>query len=301
MKKQSIIVDSLLTSLAPVIWGSTYLITTEMLPPDRPLLAAVLRALPAGLILLAISRQLPVGQWWWRALVLGVLNIGAFFYFLFVAAYHLPGGVAAIVMSVQPMIVLLLGLGLLGERIRPLQLLACLVGAIGVALLVLQPSARLDATGVLAGLAGAASMATGIVLVKRWGRPAGVSVLTFTGWQLVVGGAVLAPLALWTEGMPPVLTARNWLGFGFLGIVGALFAYVIWFRGIQRLPALTVSFLSFASPLTATLLGFAILGQRLSLMQMLGAAAVVAAVVIVQLRRPPGALPPAAPAAMTVR
>lgn len=297
MKKQSLIADALLTSLAPIIWGSTYLVTTELLPPDRPLLASVLRALPAGLILLAIGRQLPAGQWWWRALVLGVLNIGAFFYFLFVAAYHLPGGVAALVMSVQPMIVLLLGLGLLGEKIRPLQLLACFIGAAGIALLVLQPSARLDAIGVMAGLAGAASMASGIVLSKRWGRPQGVSLLNFTGWQLAVGGMVLVPIALLTEGMPPPLTARNWLGFGYLGLVGALFAYVIWFRGIGRLPALTVSFLSFASPLAATLLGFAVLGQSLSLTQMLGAAAVICAVVIVQLRRPPAVLPPAAAAA----
>ena len=68
-----------------------------------------MRALPAGLILVALGRVSPHGIWWWRAIVLGVLNIGAFFYFLFVAAYHLPGGVAALVMSVQPMIVLVLG------------------------------------------------------------------------------------------------------------------------------------------------------------------------------------------------
>ncbi len=291
MKTHTLMFDSLLTALAPAIWGSTYLITTELLPPGRPLLAAVLRALPAGLILLAIGRKLPAGAWWWRALVLGVLNIGAFFYFLFVAAYHLPGGVAALVMSIQPMIVLLLGLGLLGERIRPAQVLACVVGALGIALLVLKPAARLDGIGILAGLAGATCMAAGIVLTKRWGRPEGVSVLNFTGWQLVVGGAVLVPVAALTEGMPPALTGANWLGFAYLGIVGALFAYMVWFRGIQRLPALTVSFLSFASPLMAALLGYVFLGQSFSLTQMLGAGAVIAAVVIVQPRRP------AAPAA----
>lgn len=296
MKKNTLIFDTLLTALAPAIWGSTYLITTELLPPGRPLLAAVLRALPAGLILLAIGRKLPVGVWWWRALLLGVLNIGAFFYLLFVAAYHLPGGVAALVMSIQPMLVLLLGVGLLGEKIRPAQILACVVGAAGIALLVLRPAARLDSIGIMAGLAGAASMATGIVLTKRWGRPEGVSVLNFTGWQLVVGGALLVPLALWSEGLPPALSSGNYLGFAYLGIVGALFAYMIWFRGIQRLPALTVSFLSFASPLMASLLGFAFLGQHLSLTQMLGALAVIAAVVIAQPRRPAAASLAAVPA-----
>lgn len=91
------------TALTPIIWGTTYLVTTELLPPDRPLLAAVLRALPAGLLLVVLTRRLPQGIWWWRALVLGFLNIGAFFALLFVAAYRLPGGIAAIIIASQPL------------------------------------------------------------------------------------------------------------------------------------------------------------------------------------------------------
>lgn len=83
------------TAIAPALWGTTYLVTTEFLPPDRPLLAGTLRALPAGLILLAFTRTLPRGSWWLKALALGTLNIGAFFALLFVSAYRLPGGVSA--------------------------------------------------------------------------------------------------------------------------------------------------------------------------------------------------------------
>ena len=71
--------DVALTAFAPAAWGTTYIVTTELLPPDRPLLAAALRALPAGLALAALSRRRPSGVWWWRAGVLGALNIGAFF------------------------------------------------------------------------------------------------------------------------------------------------------------------------------------------------------------------------------
>jgi drug/metabolite transporter (DMT)-like permease len=78
----------------PAVWGTTYIVTTELLPPGRPLLTAALRALPAGLLLLAVTRRLPHGDWWWRAAVLGTLNIGAFFALLFISAYRLPGGVA---------------------------------------------------------------------------------------------------------------------------------------------------------------------------------------------------------------
>ena len=96
-----------------MLWGTTYLVTTELLPPHRPLLAALLRALPAGLLLVAITRTLPRGSWWWRSLVLGTLNIGAFNALLFVGAYRLPGGVAATVGAIQPLLVALLSTGLL--------------------------------------------------------------------------------------------------------------------------------------------------------------------------------------------
>ncbi|MGZ4557160.1 MAG: EamA family transporter [Mycobacteriaceae bacterium] len=285
MKGNRIALDSALTALAPAVWGSTYLVTTELLPPDRPLLASAVRALPAGLVLLAVGRVLPRGVWWWRALVLGVLNIGAFFYLLFVAAYHLPGGVAALVLSVQPMLVLLLAALLWNDRIKLIQVASCVIGALGVALLVLQPHANLDTVGVLAGLAGAVSMASGVVLTKRWGRPEGVGVLTFTGWQLTVGGLVLTPVALVAEGLPDRITGANITGFVYLSVIGALFAYAIWFRGIGRLPVLGVSFLAFASPLVATALGYIFLSQELSLTQIAGALIVIVAVVLAQPRR----------------
>jgi len=58
--------SALIASVAPLAWGTTYVVTGELLPPDRPLFAAVVRALPAGLLLLAWRRQLPRGVWWWR-------------------------------------------------------------------------------------------------------------------------------------------------------------------------------------------------------------------------------------------
>lgn len=274
--------DSAITVLAPAVWGSTYLVTTQLLPPDRPLLAAAMRALPGGLILTLAGRRLPRGHWWWRTAVLGTLNIGAFFYFLFVAAYHLPGGVAALVGSVQPMLVLLLSVLVLSERARAAQLAACVVGLTGVAMLVLGPGAHLDAVGVLAGLGGAASMATGIVLSKRWGRPPGVGLLTYTGWQLLVGGILLAPVTITAEGLPGRVSVTNIAGFAYLSLIGALVAYSIWFRGIERLPAFVVSLLGFASPLVATVLGYIVLGQKLTGVQLAGAVAVVMAVVLAQ-------------------
>src|SRR4051812_41323497 len=98
--------DVLLTAFAPAIWGSTYIVATELLPPDRPFTAALLRALPAGLLLVLFSRRLPARSEWGRLLVLSALNIGFFQALLFVAAYRLPGGLAAVVGAIQPLLVM---------------------------------------------------------------------------------------------------------------------------------------------------------------------------------------------------
>ncbi len=277
--------------MAPLAWGTTYLTTTELLPPERPLTAAVLRALPAGLALLLVARRLPGGRWWWRAGVLGVLNIGAFFALLFVGAYRLPGGVAATVGAVQPLVVLLLAGMLLGERVRARAVVVALLGVVGVGLLVLRAAVALDPVGVLAAVGGALSMAVGVVLTKRWGRPA--PLLAVTSWQLVAGGTVLLPVALVVEGPLPLalLDADALLGYAWLGVVGTGLAYALWFLGLGVLSAGAVAFLGLLAPVVAAGLGWLVLGQSLTPAQLLGAGLVLGAVVAGQVLARPGSGP----------
>ncbi|MGB3276932.1 MAG: EamA family transporter [Castellaniella sp.] len=260
--------DLWLTASAPAIWGSTYIVTTECLPGFSPMTVALLRALPAGLLLLLIVRRLPTGIWWLRSLVLSALNISIFLSLLFVAAYRLPGGVAATVSAIQPLLVALLAPALLGSPLRPASLIAALTGLGGVALLVLTPDATLDGLGIAAGLAGAASMALGNLLARRW--QTSVPMLTMTAWQLSLGGLMLIPLVLAFDPAPPAPTPVNGLGLAWLSLIGAALTYALWFRGIGRLSPVLVSSLLFLSPLTAVLLGWLFLGQALTPPQIAG-------------------------------
>ncbi|NYI05396.1 EamA family transporter [Allostreptomyces psammosilenae] len=289
---------TLLAALAPISWGSTYLVTTELLPPDRPFFTGVARALPAGLLLLAVTRTLPRGAWWWRAPLLGALNIGVFFATLFIAAYRLPGGVAAVAGAAAPLVVMLLSTVLLGQRLRLRPALLGVAALGGIALVVLRATARLDAVGVAAALAGTVSMALATVLAKRWGPPADAGALALTGWQLTAGGLLLLPVAAWTEGAPPALTAVNLAGYAYLALLNTALAYWLWFRGIAALGAVPLSFLGLLSPLTAATLGWLLLGQTLTGWQLLGGAVALLGTVLAQLpaarRNPPP--PPTQPA-----
>ncbi|MFC3163333.1 EamA family transporter [Ciceribacter thiooxidans] len=293
MVKSTEITTVAVTAVAPAIWGSTYIVTTTMLPPGYPVTVAMLRALPAGLILLAFVRQLPSGSWWWRMLVLGALNFTIFWAMLFVSAYRLPGGVAATVGAVQPLIVIGLSRLVLTTPVRLAAVVAGLAGLVGVGLLVLTPKAALDPIGIAAGLGGAASMATGTVLTRHWRPP--VSSLTATAWQLTAGGLLLVPLAFTLEPPLPALSSLNIAGLAYLGLVGAAFTYILWFRGLVRLEPSAVSSLGFLSPLVATLLGWLILDQGLTPSQLVGFVVVLASVWLAQraTASPPTAAKPA--------
>lgn len=268
--------DLLLTAIAPAIWGSTYIVTTEFLPGFPPMTVALLRALPAGLLLLLIVRQLPAGRWWPRVFVLGALNFSVFWSMLFISAYRLPGGVAATVGAVQPLIVVFIAAALLGSRLRWPAVLAAALGLAGVALLVLTPRASLDAVGVAAGLAGAVSMAFGTVLTRKWQPP--VSLLTFTAWQLTAGGLLLIPVAWALDPAIPVPTAGNLFGLAWLGLIGAALTCFLMVRGISRIDPAAVSLLGFLSPTTAVLLGWVFLNQALSVAQAAGVLLVIGSI-----------------------
>lgn len=268
------------TAIAPIIWGSTYIVTTELLPANSPLMASLIRALPAGIILIVATRSLPEGRWWYRIALLGLLNIGFFFYCLFYAATHLPGGMAALVMSSQPILVIVFSSVLLSSRITTRQLIAGVIGVAGIGLLVVNSKVVLDVGGVTVALLGTVSMAFGVVLTKKWGRPSNMNLLGFTGWQLFFGGVLLAPAALTMEGIPATVTTANVMGYLYLSLFGAIVSYYLWFRGIEKLPTVSVSFLGFLSSVSACVLGYVFLEQEFTQLQLIGASAIFASIVL---------------------
>ncbi|WP_245720818.1 EamA family transporter [Nocardia pseudovaccinii] len=100
------------------------------------------------------------------------------------------------------------------------------------------------------------------------------------------GGLFLVPATFVFEGGPPAIDSDAALGYLWLGLIGGLIAYVLWFRGITTLPVNSVSILSLLSPLVAAVLGAILLGQTPGPIQLVGFGLSLAAIVAGQLPVP---------------
>lgn len=126
-------------------------------------------------------------------------------------------------------------------------------------------------------------MALGTLLSKQWRGDS--PLMAFTGWQLMAGGLLLLPLSLYFEPNFPALDIKSMGGLLWLGLMGALFSYILWFHGVSRLNPVQVSTLGFLSPVTAIFLGWLVLDQSLTLLQIIGVMIIFISIIFITTER----------------
>ncbi len=268
----------LVTAIAPIAWGSYYFVTSHALPADSPLWGAAWRALPAGLLLLALSRRLPRGAWWWRSAVLAALNVLGFFTLAYLAAQLLPSSIVTSVMALAPVALAGFAWALTGARPTARFALGAALGIGGVILVVGITTGGLDWWGVLAALVAMLLNAIASVLAQRWAD--GPRPIDVVAWQLAMGGIVLAAAALVVEGAPPPVGWLGVAGYAYVTLVVTGLAYWAWFTGLAHLPAGTVGIVGLLNPVTGVLLGVLAAGERLGGPQWAGIALVLVGILI---------------------
>lgn len=273
----------LITAVAPIAWGSTYFVTREFLPADVPLWGATIRALPAGLVLLALARRLPTGSWWWRSLVLGLLNFSGFFVLIYLSATLLPSSIASSIMALAPVAMALSGWLVLAERPTAWMGAGAGLGIVGVLLVLGAGLAPTNPWGILTSLAALIMSSIGAVLNKAWSkRDGGVPVLASTAWQATAGGLMLLVAAAIWEGPPPTVGPSGVLAFAYISLVATAIASVCWFSGLGRLAAGTVGIIGLLNPVTGVLLGTLAGAELLTWWQGAGIALVLAGILVGQ-------------------
>ena len=219
----------------------------------------------------ALKLQLRAAPW---VLLAGVLLVAGWTLF-FAAIERTSTAVAVVLFQVQPFWVLLLGAGLLNQRIGGRRVAGVTLAMAGLALatgLLDQPSAGGQGPasgywiGVLGCLIGALGMAGVTLIAKRLGAlPLGV----LAWWQCAFGTATLWIFPV-LHGWPT--SAASWLWLSGLGLIHTGLAYSLMYAGMARISTGRVAALTFVYPAVAILVDWLYFGQHLSAVQMSGVA-----------------------------
>jgi len=278
----------LLIALAAVSWGTTGSVTAVLVDraAAQPLLIGTVRLAVAAVLLLlgariiagplAIARgDLP------RCLAMAACM--AAYQATYFTAVTMTGIVLAALISIcsAPVIIAALAVGLLGEHLTGRVALALVLGVLGTALLIADPVPAGPAPRFLAGtlLALGAGVAYALYVVTAKASLARTAPLPLTAVTFTAAALFTLPLLAWTDA-PVAQVARGWPWLLYLGAVATAGAYALYSVGLRRVPASVAGVVTLLEPLTATLLGVFIFGERLSGTGITGAALLLTSIVL---------------------
>jgi drug/metabolite transporter (DMT)-like permease len=277
--------DWALLSVLAVLWGGSFFFV-ELALAGLPPLAVVwgrvaLGALVLGVMLRAWGVDLPAGWAQWRAVaVMGVLNNALPFTFFALAQGRIGGGVAAILNAMTPMLTVVALFALAGERPGIGRVLGVVAGLAGVAVM-MGGAGEGEGWAKLMCLAAAGCYA----LASVWGRRLwrmGVAPMAAAFGQCLSAAVLLVPvvvaLRVW-EGVTagPV----EWAAVVGLAVLSTAVAYAIFFRLFSTVGAVNVQLVTFVIPVVAVGLGVLVLGERLEMRHLGGAALIGLGLVVI--------------------
>jgi drug/metabolite transporter (DMT)-like permease len=284
-----------------IFWGASFLAIRILVHAVPPFLAAGIRFLIAGLLLVSFSlwrrHPQPSGPEWRNLLLLAIVLFVGDYALLFWIEQRLASGIAAVTAATIPAQVFLLE-WLWLKRVRPTALSAAglILGLGGVIVLVLPSGFFGGQAGLnryaLVGLLGASFWAFGTVLSTRLTLPKQRPVNA--GWQMVFGGAALLLLSVltgeWSHVHAIALTPPVWFSMAYLIIFASLIAFSAYVYLLQHEPARRVTSYAYVNPIAALLLGSWLGAESLTLRQGIACAVVIAGVFATLLGRQPDTL-----------
>jgi drug/metabolite transporter (DMT)-like permease len=259
-----------------LLWSSAFAVSKVAITDSPPLLLLTVRFLLAGVLMLAIAAvsgmRLRLDR---RDLVLfallGVANQAVYLGLGYLGVKTIASGLAALIISANPVLTAALATAWLGERITWRRLAGLALGIGGVALVV-QHRLALGAdhwAGILFSLAALVSLAGGTILFKRF-TPRG-DLWIGNAVQSIAAGLALAPVALATESIGDVVpTWRLLAAFAYLVLLVSVFAYLLWFRILMVSGATAASAYHFLMPPLGLLFGWLLLGEPVAALDLLG-------------------------------
>jgi drug/metabolite transporter (DMT)-like permease len=273
-----------------VLWGSTYLAVALGLQSIPPFVLMGARSTIAGVVLVALERfrrpGLPGAAAWAAAAAGGILLFVGCHGTLAYAQQHVPSGVAAVVLATIPFWMVLLNTVVPDDDRRPSlwAFIALVPGLAGVALVAWRGGgsheSSVDPKMVLLLAGSAFSWAAGSLISQRQG--ASTPPIVLSGMQLVCGGVVLLILGALTGELrhfsPAHVGIVSWAALIYLTLAGSIVGFTAYVWLLDHAPGPLVATYTFVNPIIAVVLGWAVLGERLSVQMFVGAVLVIGSV-----------------------
>ena len=279
--------------LLAILWGGSFVAIEVGLHYFPPLLFAGIRYSVAGAIILGYA--VVVADRWWPAdrhewLSVGVVGgfiIAGHHAFVYLGEQYVSGAIAAVVISLSPVLTAAFAAVVLDERLTPVKVAGFVLGIAGVAVVAdLGPANMLSTNVVGVGLVFAATVcfALGSVLVRPFRTD--LPVTAMQGWAMVGGSAALFAVGgLRGES----LTAIEWTATGaaslaYLTLLSGVVAFAIYFALLDEVGAAQLNLVGYLEPVVATLFGWALLGQLVDAKTAAGFAIIFAGFALVKRR-----------------
>jgi drug/metabolite transporter (DMT)-like permease len=272
------------------MWSSAFTSARVIVAAAPPVTSLAIRFVISGLVAIAVARAL--GQGWrltqgqWRATaIFGLCQNALYLGLFFVAMQTVEAGLASIVASSMPLIVAAFGWAMGTERLRAQAVAGLVAGLSGVVLIMgSRVSGGADMVGLGLCVVGVLALAVATLSV-RGASAGGGNLLMIVGLQMLVGAAVLAPIAMLTETWAVQWSVRLGLAFAYTVLVPGLAATLVWFVLVNRIGPTRAATFHFLNPVFGVGIAALVLGEPVRGLDMIGVAIITGGILAVQLSR----------------
>ncbi len=285
----------ILESIAPwffvVIWASGFVVAKYAFKSSDVIFFLSIRLFIASAILAAITKALGQSLKLSRRDLLASLAIGIALHAVYLGgvweaiAQGSPSGIASVITSLQPVLVSLIAVRLLGEALTRAQLIGLFLGLAGVALVLAPAFSRAGEMTLIALLLliGALSGSTSATLLqKKLGHS--IPLLAGTTYQFLIAAIVLGAFSLLTGKTSIEWNLESTLAMAWAVVVTSLIAILLLLWMLTRGSAARVSSLLYLVPPTTAIQAFILFGEKLTPTAIIGIAMTAAGVALVQKR-----------------
>jgi drug/metabolite transporter (DMT)-like permease len=281
-----------------VVWGSTYLGIRVAIASIPPFVMAAVRFAIAGTVMLtavvALNRghlARPTRRELRDCFIVGALLMGGGMGLVAWGELAIPSGIAGILIAMMPVWVAVLGRVFLGERLPRLAVIGVATGMLGVAILVgsgIALDRSLDPAGIAALILSPIFWSTGSLFSAHRARLPKDPFLT-TGLQMLSGSVVLAAFAVASgeaaSFRPELVTRDSLLASLYLTVIGSLVAFTAYAWVLRRAPLPLIATYAFVNPVVAVFLGWLILNETVTPIQLAAGAVIVVGVALLIVSR----------------